>query len=61
MDYAYLMHEENRLINLLSQPYILMDSKRESIVVDALNDVQAKIFDLQEDCIRAYGLSLGSA
>lgn len=58
MDYAHLMQEENRLINLLNEPYILMDSRKESIVVDALNDIQAKIFDLQEDCIRSYGYNL---
>jgi len=60
MDYAQLVAEEARLVHLLSEPYILVDEKREAIVLNELNDVQARIFDLQEDCVRSYGHTVGT-
>ena len=60
MDTAQLVAEETRLIQLLDEPYILIDEKKEAVIIDQLNDVQARIFDLQEDCIRSYGHTVGS-
>ena len=60
MDYAQLIAEEARLVQLLNEPYILANEKQEAIVIDQLNDVQARIFDLQEDCVRSFGHTVGS-
>ena len=37
MDYAQLVAEETRLIQLLDEPYILIDEKKEAVIIDQLN------------------------
>ena len=58
MDYAQLIAEEARLIELINEPW--NSDEQEAQLIDQLNDVQARIFDLQEDCVRAYGHTIGS-
>ena len=58
MDYAQLIAEEARLIELINEPWD--GDEQEAQLIDQLNDVQARIFDLQEDCVRSYGHTIGS-
>ena len=58
MDYAQLIAEEARLIELINEPW--NSDEQEAQLIDQLNDVQARIFDLQEDCVRSFGHTIGS-